>query len=249
MSEPLSFEKCKSFIDCQLNAVKEGSPEPLMARPTLTISRQVGCGGRTIADKVAGMLDDWEKTPPCPWTVFDRDLVERVLSDHNLPARIAQFMRQEVTSGINAGVREILGVQPSQWTLVHYTTDTLLRLARMGGVILIGRGGSVVTRTLKNCLHVRLVGSLEKRVRHASVFYHLDDSHACQFVESEDRQRRLYLKRYFAEDIDNPLLYHMVINTDLTGFDGAAALIAYAMEKRAAWLQQAGAPLSKTAES
>jgi cytidylate kinase len=248
MSEPLSFERCKSFIDCQLNAAKEGSLEPLMARPALTISRQVGCGGHTIAEKVAKLLDAWEQAPHCPWTVFDRNVVERVLSDHNLPARIAQFMRQEVSSGFNAGVREILGVQPSQWTLVHYTTDTLLRLARMGGVILIGRGGSVVTRTLKNCFHVRLVGSLEKRVRHASEFYHLDEGQAYQFVESEDRQRRLYLKRYFAEDIDNPLLYHMVINTDLTGFDGAAALIAYAMEKRAAWLLQTGTPLSKTAE-
>lgn len=238
MNEPLSFERCKSFIDCQLSAVKEGKVGAMKARPTLTISRQVGSGGHTIAEKVAKLLDAWEEAPHCPWAVFDRNLVERVLTDHNLPTRIAQFMRQEVSSGFNAGVREILGVQPSQWTLVHYTTDTVLRLARMGGVILIGRGGSVVTRSLRNCFHVRLVGALENRVRHARGFYSMNDQDAYQFVESEDRARRLYLKRYFAEDIDNPLLYHLVINTDLTGFDGAAAIIAHAMEKRAIWLQE-----------
>jgi cytidylate kinase len=241
MSDTVSFERCKSFIDCQLNAVKGGGPGGMQARPTLTISRQVGSGGRTIADKVAKLLDAWETPSICPWTVFDRDLVQRVLSDHNLPARLAQFMRQEVTSGINAGVREILGVQPSQWTLVHYTTDTLLRLARMGGVILIGRGGSVVTRTLRNCFHVRLVAPLEKRVRHASEFYHMNESQAYEFVESEDSERRRYLKKYFAEDIDNPLLYHLIINTDLMGYDEAAELIARAIEKHATHLSNASA--------
>lgn len=233
MSETVSFERCKSFIDSQLNAAKEGVlGTGQHVRPTLTISRQAGSGGRTIADKAALLLDARDKQSQCPWTVFDRNLVERVLADHNLPARIAEFMRREVSSEINAGVREILGVQPSQWTLVHYTTDTLLRLARMGGVILIGRAGSVVTRTLRNCFHVRLVAPLEKRVRHAAEFYHLNESEAYELVEREDRERQRYLKKYFAEDIDNPLLYHLVINTEMVGFDAAAELIANTMEKR-----------------
>ena len=248
MSDTVSFERCKSFIDSQLNTSREASSGGALSRPTLTISRQTGSGGRTIADKVAALLDAWEKPHHCPWTVFDRDLVERVLADHNLPARIAKFMRQETTLGINAGVREILGVQPSQWTLVHYTTDTLLRLARMGGVILIGRGGSVVTSTLKNCFHVRLVAPLQKRVRQASEFYHMNESQAYEFVDSEDRERRRYLKKYFAEDIDNPLLYHLIINTDQMGFDGAAELIATAMERRAAHsLKSAPAPAKVSA--
>lgn len=232
MSETISFDKCKSFIDCQLNAAT-AVPSAAHGRPTLTLSRQTGSGGRSIADKVATLMDNHEKKKGCPWTVFDRDLVARVLEDHNLPAQIAKFMRQETTLGINAGVREILGIQPSQWTLVHYTTDTLLRLARVGGVILIGRGGSVVTRTLRNCFHVRLVAPIEKRVRHATEFYKMNESEAYEFVESEDRERRRYLKKYFAENIDNPLLYHLVINTDQMGFDGAAQLIASEMQRLA----------------
>lgn len=245
MSDTVSFEKCKTFIDCQLNTAKGAESGGIQARPTLTISRQTGSGGRTIADKVAKLMDTWEKHVGCPWTVFDRDLVARVLADHNLPARLAQFMRQETTLGINAGVREILGVQPSQWTLVHYTTDTLLRLARMGGVILIGRGGCVVTSTLKNCFHVRMVAPLSKRVHHACAFYHMNESEAYEFVEAEDHERRRYLKKYFAEDIDNPLLYHLVINTAETGIDGAAEIIANAMERRAAGLfKSAPSPLA-----
>jgi len=245
MSDSISFEKCKSFIDCQLNAVTADIPGAIKTRPTLTISRQTGSGGRTIADKVAALLDAREKSVCCPWTVFDRDLVKQVLADHSLPGHIARFMRQETTLGINAGVREILGVQPSQWTLVHYTTDTLLRLARMGGVILIGRGGSVVTSTLKNCFHVRLVAPLETRVRHATEFYKMSEREAHTFIETEDHERRRYLRKYFAEDIDNPLLYHLVINTEQMGFDGAAELIANAMERRAACLAKSTPPLAR----
>ena len=30
-----------------------------------------------------------------PWTIFDRNLVERVLEDHDLPARLAKFMPED----------------------------------------------------------------------------------------------------------------------------------------------------------
>jgi cytidylate kinase len=40
------------------------------------------------------------------------------------------------------------------------------------------------------------------------------------------------LKRYFKTDLDDPLLYHIVINTDLISYDDAAQIIANAMLKR-----------------
>ena len=41
--------------------------------------------------------------------------------------------------------------------LVHKTAKTILQLAEMGNVIIIGRGANVVTAHMNNIFHVRLV--------------------------------------------------------------------------------------------
>ncbi|HVV72057.1 MAG TPA: hypothetical protein VHI52_11275, partial [Verrucomicrobiae bacterium] len=44
-----------------------------------------------------------------------------------------------------------------------------------------------------------------------------------------DLGRGRYLKKYFKESIDDPLLYHLVINTDLVSHEEAAEMIAEAV--------------------
>ena len=51
----------------------------------ITISREVGAGGRTIAELLSQRLTAAEKTPASPWIVFDSSLAKQVLEDHNLP--------------------------------------------------------------------------------------------------------------------------------------------------------------------
>ena len=48
-------------------------------------------------------------------------------------------------------------------------------------------------------------------------------------IQNEDRVRARYLKKYFDTDLNDPLLYHLTINTDLVSHDEAAGLIAEAV--------------------
>jgi cytidylate kinase len=48
---------------------------------------------------------------------------------------------------------------------------------------------------------------------------------ARKFCLNEDRGRERYLKKYFNADANDPLLYHMIINTGLVSYDDAAKLI------------------------
>ena len=45
------------------------------------------------------------------------------------------------------------------------------------------------------------------------------------YIKKKDKARRRYLKDNFDKDIDDPLLYHVTINTDLVQHDEAARLI------------------------
>jgi cytidylate kinase len=95
----------------------------------------------------------------------------------------------------------------------------------MGHVVLVGRGANVVTSRLDNVLHVRLVGSVEKRTERVQHVYELDRATALEFLQREDKGRRRYLKEHFHKDIDNPLLYHLIIHTDRISYEHAAELI------------------------
>jgi cytidylate kinase len=119
-------------------------------------------------------------------------------------------------------------LHPPMETIVRQTAETMLRLAGLGSVILIGRGGNVITAELPQVLHIRLVAPLEKRVEYAHKEYNqynMTRDQARKFCLSEDRGRERYLKKYFNADINDPLLYHIIINTSLVGYDDAAKLI------------------------
>ena len=127
---------------------------------------------------------------------------------------------------------ELFGLHPPSWTLVRKATETILHLVELGNVIVIGRGATVITAKLDHVFHVRLIGSLEKRVQHIQELDHLGKEAALELIHREDRGRRRYLKKHFKADMDDPLLYHLVINTDLVSYEKAARIIADAMLKR-----------------
>jgi hypothetical protein len=89
------------------------------------------------------------------------------------------------------------------------------RIANRGNVILIGRGAHIIIGQLSHAFfHVRLVGSLAKRIEHIQEIRGLGKAEALEFIRQEDRGRERHLKKYFGKAVDDDLSYHLVINTD-----------------------------------
>src|ERR1051326_3266211 len=91
------LERCLHFVSSQAwhipapSSSERGETHPL----AITISRQTGSGAHCVAAYLARHLEARKPQDSCIWTVFDRELVERVLQDHNLPARLARFMPED----------------------------------------------------------------------------------------------------------------------------------------------------------
>jgi cytidylate kinase len=221
-----SFEKCLAFIGAELESSgKPGRAARKQVEPAIAISRQAGAGGIPIAEHLAEYLREHGPKTPRPWTVFDKNLVEQVLADHNLPREIARYMPEDRISQISDMVEELLGLHPPSWTLLRQATETILHLAELGNVILVGRGANVIMAQLANVFHVRLVGSEQARVKLVEEYYHLSHKAAVEFMKKEDRGRRRFLRRYFHRDVADPLLYHLTINTDRFSHEEATRLI------------------------
>lgn len=226
MSLTRASEIWESYIASQCRCMQETSEREKIPEPFVTISRQTGAGGITIGKKLIQILKEEDKETKCPWTLFDQDLIEKVLEEHHFPRDYAKFMPEDRISEIQDMAEELFGLHPSSWTLVHKTSETILHLARMGNAVLVGRGANVITQKfLTNGFHVRLVCSLEKRIKHVQDYYRVPQDRALEFIKKEDRGRKRYLKDHFNKDIDDPLLYNIVINTSGTPYEDAAKII------------------------
>ncbi|MGA2661497.1 MAG: cytidylate kinase-like family protein [Verrucomicrobiota bacterium] len=233
MTTQAGLEQCLSFINCQLQWAGKGRlAQEGVQRRAVTISRQSGAGGHLVGEKLAAYLDKHVPNGSCRWTIFDRNLVQRVLEDHHLPERLAQFMPEDRISEIADTMDELFGLHPPSWTLVRNTADTILHLAQLGNVILIGRGANIITSKLDYVFHVRLVGSFDRRVAYIQRLEGLSLKAARGFVRREDRGRQRYVKKYFHKDINDPLLYHLAINTDLVPEWEAALMIGEAVVRQ-----------------
>jgi cytidylate kinase len=228
MSAHSSLERCMAFVNLQAGPASKlrlpGNGKP--GWRAITISRQAGAGGHAVGEKLAELLRAGDPTDSRPWMVFDRNLVQRVLEDHHLPGYIAGFMPEDRGTQIEQILDELFRQRPPAIMLVHKTAETILRLIELGHVVVIGRGANIVTQKFQDVLHVRLVASLERRVEYLQKIRECSRNEALEFVHNEDRGRRRYLKEYFDKEIEDPLLYHMVLNTELLGFDATAELIA-----------------------
>ena len=223
MSDSVSFEKYRAYLVSQKDRAAAGGPQ---YQPFVTISRQAGAGAETVAQLLAAKLNAKCGKEEQPWIVFDKNLIGKVLEDQNLPQEIARHVHEDKDTTLQALVGELLGIHPSMWTIFHHTSDTILKLARIGRAIVVGRGGNIITAKLKGGVHIRLVAPESVRLAHLKAYFKLDDNAAQKYLHDEDAGRRRYVKSNFERDIDDPLLYDAVLNTATLGFERTASVIA-----------------------
>ena len=228
----IGVEHCTSFISSQFQPGGEaGAGAETGARRAVTISREAGCGALAIAERLVRRFQELSPKHDESWKIFDRNLMDKVLEEHGLPAYLAKFLPEDRVSEIEDFVADILGAHPTLRKMVAQSAETILKLAAMGNVILIGRAANLVTARLPCVLHVRLVAPLEQRIAHCQKEYGMTRAKARVFCRREDLGRKRYVRKYFNADVADPLLYHLVINTGLVGYDDAAKLIADAALK------------------
>jgi cytidylate kinase len=219
-----TIDRCYSFINSH-TAIPDRRTVESRIRRAVTISRQAGCGAVIVAEKLAKYLEQHSPPEGATWTVFDRELMDKVLADHHLPKYLAKFLPEDRASQIEDTLADIFGVHPPTQTVVQQTTETLLQLAELGNAILIGRAGNIVTAKLPNVLHVRLVAPLEDRIERICRDDHKSPAEARRFCLEEEQARARYLKTYFKADINDPLQYHLIINTSRVGCEDTARII------------------------
>ncbi len=204
--------------------------EKNLFRPCITISREAGAGANSVCKHLLNFIEENNMFPSQHWASFDQNLIEEVLRHHHLPKRLAELMSEEKYSHIKSFITDLLSTQPTRWSLVHKTTETILQLAEAGNSIIVGRGGSIITANLENTLHVRLIADLKDRIKRIQSIFNMSKEEAENYITKKDSDRTEYIKTYFNKDITDPHFYHLIINTSVVSDKTAGEMIGRLLE-------------------
>jgi cytidylate kinase len=206
----------------------------------IAISRQYGAGGSTVARRVAESLG---------WRVVDNELIGEVAARAGLPPQDVAEHEERVPSFAERLARTLAASAPELFPpavpggtvpklqeadLVRVTETVVAEAAAKGRLVLVGRAATAVLARERDSLHVRLVAPRAFRVAAAAGRLGLDSHKAAAAVDESDAARARYHRQYYHRDWNDPINYHLVINTAALGFDAAAAVIV-AEARRRGW--------------
>jgi cytidylate kinase len=105
-------------------------------------------------------------------------------------------------------------------------------LAQSQLAVIRGRGSQFILKDHPGALHVLVVAPLDLRVQHVMQSMAMDKEAAEKEIAHVDGSRRTFIRRYFQADVEDPLNYDIVINTERLDYGSAASVIIKAIPFR-----------------
>ena len=197
-------------------------------RPTITISREFGCEAYPIAECLQELM---EKKSGETWLLMDKALLEEVAKHHSLSESTLYKLGEK-----SRFFDEIISTFSQSWKnekdMFQLICGQIIALATAGNVILVGRGGAFVTRSMTNCHHFRLYASLEFKKRSIARRLNIPMEEAEKIIPLRQKQRDKFIRDFLDEDAHDLRVYHLVINNDKNSAVRAAhTIMDYVLKK------------------
>jgi cytidylate kinase len=189
------------------------APPPLTV---ITVSRETGSGGRTLARNLATRLQ---------YEFIDHQIVDKLVEDSGARQRLIDSLDERTRSGVILWVEGILtGRYIDRTEYAQLLIKSVTALAEHGHSVMLGRGANVILGP-RGGFHVRITAPPEVRVQSLMREMGLSPREARQMVESSDEERLRFYADVLKADVDNPNDYHLLINTGRVDLETAESLI------------------------
>jgi cytidylate kinase len=201
--------------------------EEVSTKPFITISRQAGAGGHTLAHGLVERLNRLahsstsveESSLGLPtWQCFDRELVERIGRDHHLTTELVQSLEHSSHTWLEDFFRGLGHTDsriPGELAIVRRAAQTIRALAQGGYVVLVGFGSVFITHGMPGGIHIRVVASLEARVEWEAKSRKVPEKQARREIEIMDAERDAFFRKYWPNKQLAPELFHIALNSGM----------------------------------
>jgi cytidylate kinase len=179
----------------------------------ITIARQLGSLGSETAADVAQRLD---------YTLVDQAKLQQAAADYGmLKSELEEVHERRPTLVTRYLTMRHRAYQDMIQTIIY-------EYARADDVVILARGAPVLLSDVPSALHVNVFAPYERRVEVVMAREGLARPIAEQVVRQSDQDRAGYMRYLFDQDWMDPLLYDVMINTQIITREQACDLIVQA---------------------
>src|SRR5581483_4361587 len=198
----------------------------------IAVEREYGCGGGTIARKLADRLG---------WKLWDQLLTEEIGSRAHVDCSTVERLGEKLDSRFyrlakifwRGSYERSIPVDDSRFfdadCMVSMMESITAKIASQGDAVVVGRGAPYFFREREDTFRVFFYAPAEEKIRRLCELGESAES-AQELVENVDRERVAFCKHYFSADWPTRALYHVMINTAM-GDEQAIATVLDAMRR------------------
>jgi len=182
----------------------------------ITIEREYGAGGSLVAAELARrkgwqLLDQQLTCEIAKLAAVDEHAVARREEKCDpLLHRLAKvFWRGSYERSLPISDEKLFGADE----LVEHAQEVIEKKAKEGNCVIVGRGAPYILRARPDAFHVFVYGSREKKIRRL-VKLKMSEKEATEMVDTIDRERAAFVRKYFNAEWPCRRLYHLMLNSD-----------------------------------
>lgn len=213
--------------------------------PVITIGRQFGAGGKTVAEMLARELNV---------DVLESRIIDEVAHRLELPKEEVEAEDEQPGSLLarllvalgSASSEPLIPPEVTAWSppnadpafdtrkaVLQITQHVIEEAAREGNVVIVGRGGAYLLRDFPGALHVFLGAAKSVRVKAIMARYDItSEDEAMRRLKQTDENWTAYIKQVYGHDRNLAVHYDMVLDTGRLGYQATVDAILAALKHR-----------------
>jgi cytidylate kinase len=182
--------------------------------PVITISRAYGCPGKIVAQDLAFNLNKrLVGTHAKHWKWISKEILDESARE----LKLNKYTIREAVHANKKGVMDDLIISlankfyPSDAKVKKTLADVIRGFAKEGNVIIVGRAGVSLTRSIKNSLHIRLQAPVEWRIKIVSERQNISVDEARRKLLEIDYKRN-HLREYYEGMKPDDSIFDIIFN-------------------------------------
>jgi cytidylate kinase len=188
----------------------------------ITISREPGSGGNILAERLSEKLD---------FDLFYQEFIHDMAESAHVSVRLLETLDEKGVSVLEEWISSLVDrhhLWPDRY--LQHLMKIIGTIGKHGRAVIVGRGANFVLPTDKR-LSIRVIAPLETRLKNVSQAYDVSVENVKHRVLKTESDRKAFIKKYFNNDITNPLNYDLIINTGVLSIDDAANAVKGALSE------------------
>lgn len=196
-----------------------------MKQFVITIGRQLGSGGKEIAEMLARHLNI---------KAYDKTLLEEAARESGIDTTVFENADEQESESYFSGIFSIHGAITDYFKgdsimdkdrLFEIQSETIQHLANRESCVIVGRCAEYVLRDHPAMLSIFITADREDRIGRIMKSECLEHDKAAEYLEKNDKRRRSYHDYYATTHWGEASSYDLCINSSRMGIEGTTEFI------------------------